>query len=295
METPPEPGLMERIANLKPSLTPKGRQLADFVVQNPRQAVFLRTRGLAAECGVSESTVVRFVGQLGFAGYGDFIQALRDHLDRDLTLVDRVELSQRGGPGADRIRRDIFNEIANLHRLAETLDPQAVAAAVARLAQAPRLYLVGSRLSYALAYYLGWALSRLRPEVHTLAGSDTTAIDTLSLAPAGSLVVIVATSRYPNELLRLARLTRRLGLELLVISDSSLCPLNQFASHSLVAPCRHIPVVGSPNSLICLINCLIGGLVDQGGEALRQHQLALEQTYLENDLLFNLEEPGRRS
>ncbi|MCG6536125.1 MAG: hypothetical protein L7F78_15865 [Syntrophales bacterium LBB04] len=48
-------------------------------------------------------------------------------------------------------------------------------------------------------------------------------IDYLTIAPSDSLAVIIATSRYPNELIRMAKLVRRLGQTLIVITDSHIC------------------------------------------------------------------------
>ena len=95
-KTPSSEPLIERINKKRDQLTPKGRVLAEYVLQNPRQAVFLRTRGLANACGVSEATVMRFVDQLGFVGYKDFIRALRDLVDAELTLADRIDLAMMG-------------------------------------------------------------------------------------------------------------------------------------------------------------------------------------------------------
>jgi DNA-binding MurR/RpiR family transcriptional regulator len=67
------------------TLTPKGKVLGSYIIQNPRKAVFMTTKELSEACGVSEATVVRFVGQLGYGGYGEFLQALRDFVDSGMT------------------------------------------------------------------------------------------------------------------------------------------------------------------------------------------------------------------
>ena len=40
------------------SLTPKARILSNYILKNPRKAVFMTTKELAETCGVSEATVV---------------------------------------------------------------------------------------------------------------------------------------------------------------------------------------------------------------------------------------------
>jgi len=270
-------------------LTPKGRILADYILKNPRNAVFMTTKELAEACQVSEATVVRFVNQLGFSGYSVFRQALRDFIDTELTLLDRTDLTGLKGPDANRLQRVISEEMENLRHFFETVDMDVLYNVVDFLEKRSHIYVIGSRLSYTFAYYLGWSLTKIRQNVHILAGSDSTSIDWLTIAPAESLVTIIATTRYPNELIRLGKMARRMGHTLFVIADSPLCPLNQFANLSLVVPTKNIPFIGNPTTISCIINYLVLELASRNGHPLEKHQEKLEQVYRENDILFNLE------
>jgi DNA-binding MurR/RpiR family transcriptional regulator len=233
--------------------------------------------------------VVRFVVQLGFGGYSEFQQALRDLVDTEMTLIDRVDLSDMAQPGADRFRQEVFKEIDNLKQLYRSMDIETIRSVVSILHGSDSVFVVGSRLSYSLAYYFGWQLTKVRQGVQILKGSDSTSIDRLAIAPPSSLVVLIATSRYPNELIRIAKHVRRMGHELIVISDSSICPVNGFARHALVSPSRHIPIFGSTASLTCLLNYVALELSVRYGDELKAHQEKLEQSYRENDTLFNLD------
>lgn len=279
---------MKEIVEQHHSLTPKGRILGNYIIKNPRKAVFMTTKELANTCHVSEATVVRFVSQLGFKGYGAFQQALRDFVDTELTLLDRTDMSKMKGPGTERLSRVVFEEMDNLKQFYETVDMDVLNSVVDFLKKSSSIYVIGSRLSYTFAYYLGWSLTKVRQDVHIIKGSDSTAIDWLTIAAPESLVIIIATTRYPNELIRLGKMVRRLGQTLLVIADSSLCPLTQFAHLSLIAPSKHIPFIGSPTTISCIINCLVLELASRNGDRLKKHQEKLEQAYRENDILFNL-------
>jgi DNA-binding MurR/RpiR family transcriptional regulator len=269
-------------------LTPKGKLLGNYIVQNPRKAVFMTTKELSEACEVSEATVVRFVGQLGFGGYGEFLQALRDFVDSDLTLPDRVDLPGMKGPGTDLLHRVVFEEMSNLRQFYETIDMNILDRIVGRLHESPAVYVIGSRVSYTFAYYLGWSLTKVRKGVNILKGSDSTAIDWLTNAPENSLVAVITTSRYPNELIRIGKVARRLEHNLLVIADNGLCPLIPFAHLSLVVPSRSIPLIGYPTTISCIINYLVLELVNRHQPQLKAHQERLEQMYLENDILFNM-------
>ncbi len=280
---------IKRIVEQRPSLTPKARIIGNFIIKNPRKAVFMTTRELAETCQVSEATVVRFVSQLGYRGYGAFQQALRDFVDTELTLLDRTDMSDMKGPGTDRLSRVVFEEMDNLKHFFETVNIDVLNSVVDFLEKSQSIYVIGSRLSYTFAYYLGWSLTKIRQDVRIIKGSDSTSIDWLTIAAPESLVIIIATTRYPNELIRLGKMVRRLGLTLVVIADSSLCPLTQFAHLSLIAPSKNIPFIGNPTTISCIINYLVLELASRNGARLKKHQEKLEQAYLENDILFNLD------
>ena len=226
-------------------LTPKGRILGSYIIQNPRKVVFMTTKELSEACGVSEATVVRFVGQLGYGGYGDFQQALRDVLDSELSLPDRVDLPGMQGDGAGLLHRVVSEEMNNLRHFYETTDMAALDRIVDFLMQSLAVYVIGSR-------------------------------------------IIIAISRYPNELIKLGKLARRLGHTLLVIADNTLCPVIPFANLALTIPSKSIPLIGYPTSISCLMNYLVLKMVNQQHPQLKGHQERLEQVYLENDILFNM-------
>ena len=281
--------MMKRLVEQQHALTPKGRIIGKYILDNPRKAVFMTTKELAATCNVSEATVVRFVGQLGYGAYSVFQQSLRDFVDTELTLLDRTDLSGIKGPGTDRLSRVLYEEMDNLKQFFESIDMKDLNRVVDYLQESKSVYVIGSRLSYTFAYYLGWSLTKVRHNVRILRGSDSTAIDWLSIAEPGSLAVIIATSRYPNEMIKLGKIVRHLDHTLLVITDSSLCPLTQFAHLSLVAASKHIPFIGSPTTISCIINYLVLELASRNGDRLKNHQEKLEQAYRENDILFNLD------
>jgi len=280
--------VIEDILTRLDALTPKAKILGNFIVQNPRRAVFMTTRELSEACQVSEATVVRFVDQLGYDGYGGFLQALRDIVDTELTLPDRIDLPGQAGPGYELLHQVLLEEMNNIKQIYETVDLRDLTSFVDQLADSPSAYIIGSRLSFTFAYYLGWSLTKVRKGIQIYKGSDKTTIDWLTIAPAQTLVVMFAVTRYPNELIHIARHTIRQAHTLILITDSSTCPLIQFAHQTIITPSRYIPFNGSPTTMCCLINYMIQELASQLGESMKDHQEQLEQAYLENDILFNM-------
>ncbi len=271
-----------------PELTSKGKVLAEFILSNPEKAVFMTTRKLAFAVGISEATVVRFVRHLGYASYALFLDALRELIDTQLTLIDRSKLADSVVRSDDKELERIANQdIENIRAMIKNMDLSEVRRVRKILKESKAVHIIGSRLSYAPAYYMGWTLAKTRRNVNILSGSDSTTIDRLIFASKKSAVVVIATSRYPNELIRMGKLAKRQKLKLILLTDSSSCPLIQFSDHVLITPLKTIPFLGSPTSLMSLINYLVHTLAADMGNGLKEHQEKLEQAYLENDILFN--------
>lgn len=206
------------------SLTPKAQTLGNYIMQNPAKVVFMTTKELAETCEVSEATVVRFVASIGYQGYSDFQQALKDFINTGMSLPERVDMKGIKEPGLDRLHRGVLEELNNLKHMYETIDVETMNRFVTYLDESEHVFVTGSRLSYTFAYYLGWSLTKIRKGIHIFNGSDSTTIDFLTNAPPNSLVILTAATRYPNELIKLSKLVRRLGHTLLVLTDASISP-----------------------------------------------------------------------
>ena len=175
MNDPISHPVINDISNKIDSLTPKAQTLGNYIIQNPSKAVFMTTKELAQTCDISEATVVRFVSTLGYNGYSDFQNALKDFVNTGLSLPERADIKGIKEQGTDRLHRGILEELGNLQHLYENISVETMNEFVHELNKAHTVYVVGSRLSYTFAYYLGWSLTKIRKGIHILKGCAVTA------------------------------------------------------------------------------------------------------------------------
>ena len=64
-----------------------------------------------------------------------------------VSLVDRVDLTDMGQPGADRFRHEVFKEIDNLKQMYRSMDIETVRAVASTIHESANVFVVGSRLS----------------------------------------------------------------------------------------------------------------------------------------------------
>ncbi|MFO7803218.1 MAG: MurR/RpiR family transcriptional regulator [Desulfovermiculus sp.] len=280
--------LLKKLKEFHPQLTGKGKILNAYIQEHPKKVVFMTIKELAQATGVSEATVVRFVRTLGFEGYNNFLHELRDVVDTDSPMLERMHLVATESDMGSRLHTVVSEGMQNLQHFYRQVDLDVMEKIVDHIEKSQDIFVIGSRLSYMPAYFLGWILTKIRRGVHILQGSDSTSLDWLANAQDNSLVIIFSTTRYPNELIRLGRTVKRLNQTLIVIADSSLCPLLPFADLSLVTPSKNIPLFGDLTIFNAFIRFITLELANRSGASFTEYQERLEQIYLENDTFFNL-------
>ncbi|QDG66757.1 MurR/RpiR family transcriptional regulator [Pseudarthrobacter sp. NIBRBAC000502772] len=83
-------GLLHRISGRLPYLPPSLRQVAEAVLKSPEQAQTMTISELAVAAGVGESTVSRFVKELGIDGYKSMLLGLAE-----ATFISKAATSAR--------------------------------------------------------------------------------------------------------------------------------------------------------------------------------------------------------
>lgn len=231
-------------------LSPTQRRVAQSFMDTMPDAAFLSTSEAALRAGVSQPTVTRFASTLGFATYADFRAALRG-----------VILGAGPEPHELAPADPVAEAEANLAGLRGTLGSPTMAAAVATLADARVLGVVGIRASSAVATYLAYFARRIVDDVRLVTDSDT-ATDALTQMhhAGGAAVIVVAMPRYPASTVRALRHARELGIPSVLLVDTPFVDFANDADHVLVAPVGTGMVFDSHAAPVVLAMALLDGI-----------------------------------
>ena len=140
------------------------KRIAEYISCHYEKAVSMTAVMLGKQCGVSESTVVRFAMALGYEGYPEMQEKLRSMVRQRLTAEQRVGLME------ETDRREVVstvlkNDLQNLRKTMDELRPQDFDMAVECILSARRLYIMGLRSSAPLAMFLYHYLHQIFDEV----------------------------------------------------------------------------------------------------------------------------------
>lgn len=284
--TRPDPGagspprfVAERIRVSMPGLPATERRVARALLSHYPAAGLEPAVKLAERAGASAPTVTRYIARLGFSGYREFQQTLRD----EMTERAASPMTQPFRYTADSPVAGLLGDVGevNSRLLAEcfaSLPTDEFHGAVDLLVDPRRRVLaVGGRFSRVMADFLDLHLRMLRDQTRALgAHRDDPAIVLLDLGRR-DVVVVFDFRRYQHDVLEFARRARSQGAKVVLVTDLWLSPIAEFAD--LVLPLH--TESGSPfDSLVpaaALVETLAMAVLARLGEDARSRLRLLEE------------------
>ena len=120
----------------------------------------------------------------------------------------------------------------NMRQTLHQIDPEEFNAVAVLLSDRKRhVYVVGGRITRALADYFYTHMQMVRDGVTLLTSSSNTWSHNLLNMQSGDVLVMFDIRRYERDVLRLAELARSRELELVLFTDQWGSPAAKFASH----------------------------------------------------------------
>ena len=216
------------------ALTQSERKFAGALLENYPAAGLASITIVAEQAGVSTPTVARMVQKLGFKGYPQFHEALRDELEAAISGPTQ----RRDNWAVEAPESHILNTLAeavsgNLAQTFAHVDSAQFDAVVDLLSQTDRgLYVVGGRITRALADYAFTHFQAIRPKVTHLTASSATWPHYVLDMVAGDTLLMFDVRRYETNLQRLAELASDAGVNVVLITDQWSSPAAKAATHS---------------------------------------------------------------
>ncbi|HEY3083950.1 MAG TPA: MurR/RpiR family transcriptional regulator [Candidatus Dormibacteraeota bacterium] len=266
----------ERVRQRLDSLSPAERRLARALIASYPIAGLESVARFAERAGVSPPTVTRFIAKLGFRGYPEFQENLRDEVQARLSspLARYREEPQRDSA----IKTALDVSAHNLKATEELLSERDVEEAVALLADVRRRVLVlGGRVSAPLARYLAAQLHLLRPGIGLVDSERSTPAQQLIDMRKTDVLVVFDYRRYQPDTIECARIAAGRGCDVVLFTDQWLSPASAFARQVLVTS---VETVGPFDSLVgatAVVEALVAAVLARLGSRAEARMQNLER------------------
>ncbi|MGD9863629.1 MAG: MurR/RpiR family transcriptional regulator [Pseudodonghicola sp.] len=229
--TNPTSTVRELIRQHYAALTQSERKFAQALLENYPAAGLASITIVAANADVSTPTVARMVQKLGFKGYPQFHQALLKELEAKVSgPTQRRAKWAAEAPESHLLNRFAKSVTRNIEQTFANIDTESFDAAARQLAQTDRqLYVVGGRITRALADYAFTHFQAVRPRVTYMTASSATWPHYVLDMADGDTLLLFDVRRYEANLEHLAELAAARGVQVILITDQWASPISRVA------------------------------------------------------------------
>ncbi len=237
------------------------KRIASYIMDNYDKAAFMTASKLGQLSGVSESTVVRFAYELGYAGYPALQRTLQEMIRSRLTSTQRIQVADSMMSGHDVLSSVMRSDFDRLRMVADKADRREFDLVVDELVRARHIYILGVRSSSFVAGYLNFYMHLLLDNVTLVQSNEAGAIfEQLFRIGPGDVMLAISFPRYSKATINTAKFAKDRGATILGITDNELSPLGQMSSASVLAPSEMISFVDSMVAPMSMVNALLVAL-----------------------------------
>lgn len=257
-----------RLREMRDSLTPVGRRLADYILQNPESIPDLSIKDLAQRSGTSSAAVIRFCRSMGFDGYRSFIigvSAAVGAMDEGGSPLQFQDI--RPGDDIVTILRSI--SASNHQSIDDTLsvlDQGEVEKAVALLLKADRIAFCGLGASGLVCMDAQQKFMRINKNCMVYSDGHSQLMGAV-LLDSRSVAVLVSNSGETVEVLDTLEVLRSRGVPTIAITRYGRSTLADLADIVLYISTPELLIrsaaMGSRIAMLNIVDILYAGVVSQ--------------------------------
>jgi RpiR family transcriptional regulator, carbohydrate utilization regulator len=230
-------------------------RVAQWVLQNPEKVLRLPMALLAQECGVSDTTVLRFCRTIGFTGYTDLKLSIARDIARPPHIIhDEVDEKD----DIKTIAQKIFHfNIQALQDTLEVMDFEALSKAIDLISQSKKILIIAVGTSGSIADTLYVRLFRLGLNCIVETDSYLQLMQAALFGP-GDLVIGISQSGSSTDPILTLQAAKKNEASTICITSNAQSPITEYADVTLLGVSREIraETIASRLALITIVDLL---------------------------------------
>lgn len=268
----------EKIREYYDHLSRSYRKVADYIMSNYYEVAFMTAAQLAYAVGVDTTTVVRFSQRLGYNGYPELLQDVREQVKNEIyAAYEPQSLSPDDPAGAFRDR--VNQEQQNLRQMLTHNPPEHIEAVAALLSNARRILLVGDGYAEVVAETIAQQLRHRGIDAEYLPNDAVKKAATLMSVDSSVLVIGVSATDYGRDVARAMEYARTLGAHTLGVIGSLSSPANRMSDVVIFAPTTVAGPLPSIVGLTAALTALVQVAARDSAASVERHIDAFEKAY----------------
>ncbi|MEX0365551.1 MAG: MurR/RpiR family transcriptional regulator [Ruegeria sp.] len=219
-------GFHQRLRELSDGLPKRLKQCAEYLAANSDRIALSTVAELAAGAEVQPSAMMRFCQIMGFSGFSEMQKLFRESVAQGFPdYASRLANLRERGAGSPSALLAEFVDAGrmSLENLANTVDSRVLDEAVARLAQAQTLHVIGLRRAFPVASYLTYAFEKM--EIPAMLHDGVGKLNQAHAVRPGDALIAITFAPYTEDTVALARNCTTRGIPVVAITDTVISPV----------------------------------------------------------------------
>ncbi|MFA0889090.1 MAG: MurR/RpiR family transcriptional regulator [Synergistales bacterium] len=253
--------LLDLIKEKGSHLPPKQYELAKFLINNYSSLQYANTVELARMASVSEATIIRLAYSLGFKGFPELQQAIRDLVKENSS----ISLNRYALRSFEELKDCAFATTFELEkRILEeayaSIDKESFESAVEMICKAPCVLVVGTSFNESLAHYAGNYLHVLKENVRIITDLGAKEYQVLQEIPRGTVGLVYSFPRYPRKTQSVVEFLKKKKVPMIGITDNVLSPIASRVEKLFLVPQQFITFIDPYAAVMALTHSLLLGV-----------------------------------
>ena len=226
--------ILDTIRQKQPALSKMHKLLADFVLKNFVDVSFMSITEFGEKTNVSPATITRFVRALGYKNYIEFQANMNQMVKREMEPTTEFKFNMRYVSSNSVFFDQIQDAKSDLDELYSKELNEALEASSKVLSKAKRIYILGSRTTFAVAYYCYFSLNRIMENVCLIENRNDDISISLQYVTKDDVLLAITYPKYTAFTLKVVKFFKDQGCQIVGITDRYTSPLTQYANHLLI-------------------------------------------------------------
>lgn len=233
------------------NLTKTEKVIADYIIDNINSIGFSTVTDISLKLGISDTSIIRFIRLLGFAGFADFKNTMKERMLEQYNL--NLSPSQKFTNTKDKINSDniisdvFYKAIDNLSSTMQNLDDKLVDSIAECIIRSRNKYIIGFRGTSCCADYFTRKAVFFVPHLILCNMAESSVMEKLIDINEDDCLIMFSFPRYSEVNYSILDLAKKRGSKIILITDRVTSPLASYADYLLTVK---IDGVGFTNSYV---------------------------------------------
>jgi len=226
--------ILETIKQRQPALSKTHKVLANYVLRDFVDVSFMTITEFGNKTNVSPATITRFVRALGYKNYVEFQTDIKHMVKKEMEPKTEFKFNMRYVSSTNVLYDQIQDAKTDLEELYSDELNETLEAASQTLSKAKRIYILGSRTTFSVAYYVYFSLNRIMENVYLIENRNDDISIRLQYVTKDDVLLAITYPKYTGFTLKIVKFFKDQGCKIVGITDRYTSPLTHYANHLLI-------------------------------------------------------------